>query len=34
MTSFTEEDILSENVDDKIIEVFRNRRIISNGGRD
>jgi predicted neuraminidase len=29
MTSFTEEDILSPDYDQKIIEVFKNRRIIS-----
>ncbi|MDR2920032.1 MAG: glycoside hydrolase [Tannerella sp.] len=32
-TKFKEEDILSENYDSKIIEVFNQRRIISKGGQ-
>lgn len=34
MTSFTEDDILSERYSEKIIEVFNNRRVISDGGRE
>ncbi len=32
MTSFTEEDVLSENYDANIYKVFRNRKLISDGG--
>ncbi|MEQ8552334.1 MAG: sialidase family protein [Cyclobacteriaceae bacterium] len=32
MTTFTEADILSERHDEKIVEVFRQRKIISDGG--
>jgi len=32
MTSFSEDDILSSEYDSKIVEVFKNRRIISDGG--
>lgn len=34
MTMFTEADILSDDYDQKIIEVYNQRKIISDGGND
>ncbi len=32
MTKFSEEDVLSESHDEKIVEIFRQRKVISDGG--
>lgn len=33
MTSFKEKDVVDENYDEKIVEVYNNRKVISKGGR-